>query len=154
MTHLIGRWGFKLLAHNATDTMPLHPNPDTLHAIYISRLAPGEDDRAFDAVYQIARAANPSLGVGGALLFDGQRFCQWLHGSSEAVSNLLADIALDRHHVNFRLLYLDAHDFTPAVNRWCSGVVPPLTLDEMDNKKMGSPQVLPMFMNALSAALF
>ena len=134
--------------------MPSHPNPDALHAIYISRLAPDEDDRAFDAVCQISRAANPSLGVGGALLFDGERFCQWLHGSAESVSALMATIALDRRHVNLKLLYLGAHDFTPAVSRWCSGVVPPLTLDELDNKKMDSTQVMPMFMNALSAALF
>ena len=135
-------------------SMPSHPNPDSLHVIYISHLAPDEDDRAFDAVCQIARAVNPSLGVGGALLFDGKRFCQWLHGSAESVSALLTAIALDRRHVNFKLLYLGGRDFTPAISSWCSGVLPPFTLDEMDNKKMGSAQVLPMFMNALSAVLF
>jgi hypothetical protein len=134
--------------------MPSHPNPDSLHVIYISRLAPDEDDRAFGAVCQTARAVNPSMGVGGALLFDGKRFCQWLYGSAEPVSALLTAIALDRRHENFKLLYMGGHDFTPAITSWFSGVVPPSVLDDMDNTKMGSAQVLPMFMNALSAALF
>lgn len=134
--------------------MPSHPNPDSLHVIYISQLAPDADYRAFGAVCETARAVNPSLGVGGALLFDGRRFCQWLYGSAGSVSALLTAIALDRRHVNFELLYLGGQDFTPAITSWCSGVVPPFALDKMDNKKMGSAEVLPMFMNALSAALF
>ena len=87
-------------------------------------------------------------------MFDGQRFCQWLHGSAEPVNALLNAIALDQRHVNFKLLYLGNHKFAPAVGRWCSGVVPPFALNELDNQKMEPAQVLPVFMSALSAALF
>lgn len=132
--------------------MPSHPNPDSLHVIYISRLAPDEDYRAFGAVSRTARTRNAALGVGGALLFDGERFCQWLHGSVEVVSGLLTTIALDRRHVDFKLLHLGGSDFTPAISSWYSGFVPPFALDAMDHKRIGSAEVLPMFINMLAQA--
>lgn len=132
--------------------MSSHPNPDLLHVIYISRLAPDEDYRAFGAVCRTARAMNPKLGVGGALLFDGERFCQWLHGSADAVSRLLTNIALDRRHVDFKLLHLGGSDFTPPNRSWCSGFVPPFALDVMDSENIGATGALPMFMNVLAEA--
>lgn len=132
--------------------MPSHPNPDPLHVIYISRLAPDEDYRAFGAVCRTARARNSALGIGGVLLFDGERFCQWLHGSGDVVSRLLTTIALDQRHVDFKLLHLGGSDVTPATSGWCSGFVPPFALDVMDSKRMGSAEVLPLFMNVLDQA--
>jgi len=95
----------------------------------------------------------PRWSAGGALLFDGERFCQWLHGSGEVVSRLLTTIALDRRHVDFKLLHLGVSDVTPAISGWCSGFVPPFALDVMDSKPMGSAEVPPMFMNVLAEAL-
>jgi hypothetical protein len=132
--------------------MPSRPNPDSLHVVYISRLAPDEDYRAFGAVSHTARTRNPALGVGGALVFDGERFCQWLHGSAEVVSRLLTTIALDRRHVDFKLLHLGGNDLTPAISGWCNGFVLPFALDVMDHKRIGSAEVLPMFMKVLAEA--
>jgi hypothetical protein len=132
--------------------MPSRPNLDTLHVIYISRLAPDEDHRAFAAVCRTSNARNPALGIGGVLLFDGEHFCQWLYGSADAVSRLLTTIALDQRHVDFKLLHLGGSDFTPAVSSWCSGFVAPFALDVMDSKRMGSAEVLPMFMAVLAKA--
>jgi len=130
--------------------MSSRSNPDPLHVIYISRLAPDEDYRAFATVCRVASARNPELGVGGMLLFDGERFCQWLHGAADAVSQMLASIVLDQRHVDFKLLHLGSSDFTPINSSWCSRVVPPCALDVMDSKSLGSTEVLHTFMNVLA----
>jgi hypothetical protein len=109
--------------------------PDPLHVIYINRLATDKDYRAF---------------------VDGERFCQWPHGSGEVVSRLLTAIALDRRHVDFKLLHLGVSDVTPAISGWCNGFVAPFALDVLDvldSKMMGSAEVLPVFMNVLAEAL-
>jgi hypothetical protein len=94
----------------------------------------------------------PRWRVEGALLFDGGRFCQWLHGSGEVASRLLTTIALDRRHVDFKLLHLGVSDVTPAISGWCSGFAPPFALDVLDSNGMGSDEVLPMFLNVLAEA--
>jgi len=132
--------------------MPSHTNLDHLHVIYISRLAPDEDYRAFTAVCRTARARNSALGIGGVLLFDGERFCQWLHGSAEAVSSLLTTIGLDRRHVDFKLLHLGGSDFIAPDRNWRSGFVPPFALDVLASESMGATEVLPMLMNLLDQA--
>jgi len=132
--------------------MPLHPNLDPLHVIYISRLAPDEDYRTFTAVCRTARARNSALDIGGVLLFDGERFCQWLHGSAEAVSSLLATIALDQRHVDFKLLHLGGSDLILPHRNWRSGFVAPFALDVLASKSKGATEVLPVFMTVLAQA--
>jgi hypothetical protein len=126
--------------------------PDPLHVIYINRLVPDKDYRAFGAVSRTARARNAALGVGGALLFDGERFCQWFHGSVEVVSGLLTTIAQDRRHVDFKLLHVGGSDLTPPISGWCNGFVAPFALDVLDSNGIGSDEVLPMFLNVLAEA--
>lgn len=127
-------------------------NPDSLHVVSISRLAPNEDYRAFAAVSRTARARNPELGIGGALLFDGEYFCHWMHGPADAVNRLVTTIALDRRHVDFNVLHYGGSDFTPSHHSWCSGFVPPFSLGVMKNVGIGNTDVLPMFMAVLAKA--
>jgi hypothetical protein len=133
--------------------------PDPLHVIYINRLATDKDYRAFGAVSRTARTHNPALECGRRAFVDGERFCQWPHGSGEVVSRLLTAIALDRRHVDFKLLHLGVSDVTPAISGWCNGFVAPFALDVLDvldvldSKMMGSAEVLPVFMNVLAEAL-
>jgi hypothetical protein len=132
--------------------MSSQPNPDPLHVVYISRLAPNEDYRAFGAVCRTARAMNPKWGVGGVLLFDGERFCQWLHGSADAIGRLLTNIALDQRHVDFKILHLGGSDCIPPNHSWCSGFVAPFALDVMDSESIGATGTLPVFMQVLAEA--
>lgn len=152
ITQLLSEVGPRLLAHNAQATMSSISNLDSLHVIYISRLAPDQDHRVFATVSRVARARNPDLDIGGVLLFDGESFCQWIHGPAAAVNQLVATIALDSRHVNFRLLHCGSSVFMPADRSWSSGFVPPFALDAMASECMGTDEVLSAFKNVLAAA--
>jgi len=125
---------------------------DSLHVISVSRLAPSEDYRAFAAVSRTSRARNPELGIGGALLFDGESFCHWLHGPADAVNRLVTTIALDRRHVDFTVLHYGGVEIAPPNRHWCSGFVPPYSLGPIKSLALGATEALPMFLAALATA--
>ena len=76
----------------------LPTSPESLHIVYTSQLAPGEDYTAYGRICRVARRRNAELAVSGVLLFDGQRFCQWLHGEPGATAALMLTIASDKRH--------------------------------------------------------
>lgn len=99
-------------------TLQLGGYKDTLHhsemeecvsenyrLIYTSHLAPDETASCVANIVRMGRQRNPSLGVGGLLIFDGGRFCQYIEGDAGSVSALAEQIRVDRRHVNFRVLY-------------------------------------------------
>lgn len=52
-----------------------------------------------DDIVEVSRLCNAALGITGALLFNDQRFVQFLEGPEEAVTALRAKIVRDpRHH--------------------------------------------------------
>ena len=125
---------------------------DHLHVIYMSRLAPGADYRAFAAVCRRARTYNPSLGVGGVLLFDGERFCQWLHGDPSVVQTLMATIAQDHRHTDLQLLHCAAKTDEDSDSRWCCGFVLPDALDILDSDGAGRHDAVGSFTQLLVTA--
>ena len=79
-------------------------NTEPLHVIYVSQLAPGQDCAVFSVISRSARARNLERGIAGVLLFDGERFLQWLHGAHDAVSQLMDAIVADARHTDVRVL--------------------------------------------------
>ena len=75
------------------------PPPQNLHIVYTSRLAPGADYTVYAEICRFSRLRNAATGVSGILLFDGQRFCQWLHGESLTTDALMRSIEQDTRHV-------------------------------------------------------
>lgn len=73
--------------------------------IYLSHLASDETASCVSNIVRMGRQRNPTLGVGGLLIFDGGRFCQYIEGDAGSVSALAEQIRVDRRHVNFRVLY-------------------------------------------------
>lgn len=65
---------------------------------YLSRLALGHDFSCFKAIVTASRQRNPAHGISGALLFDGERFCQLLEGPEKPVRALGTCIDADRRH--------------------------------------------------------
>jgi hypothetical protein len=99
------------------------------HLAYVSTLSPGFDYTVFSAVCRTSRERNAQRGVAGVLLFDGQRFCQWLYGERTAVERLMGQIALDRRHAGISLrleAMLPALQFEP---QWRAGFVGAEALD-------------------------
>ena len=56
------------------------------------------------ALVDHARAANETLGVTGALAFNGRNFCQVLEGPEDTVRNLIAKISSDARHSGFKII--------------------------------------------------
>lgn len=110
-----------------------------LHIVYLSTLAPHSDYTAFGAICRSARSNNVARGIAGVLLFDGQRFCQWLHGEPQALRRLMSTIALDPRHrdvdVRFEAL-LPAHD---GPRFWHAGFVEAWALDAVGSVAPGDP---------------
>ena len=103
-------------------------NTESLHVIYISQLAPGQNCAVFSAICRVARSRNPDLGIAGVLLFDGERFLQWLHGAPAEVSQLMDTIAADPRHTAVRVL-LNVQLPTEYERGWRAGFVDPEALD-------------------------
>jgi hypothetical protein len=104
-------------------------NTETRHIIYISQLAPERGCAVFSAICRSARSYNIERGIAGVLLFDGERFFQWLHGAHDEVSQLMDTITADPRHTQVRVL-LNAQWPTPEHERgWRAGFVDPEALD-------------------------
>ena len=69
--------------------------------LYTSSLAPTASAGDIAGIARVSRAHNADCGITGALIFDGQRFCQYLEGPGIAVLNLVRRIASDPRHVDF-----------------------------------------------------
>ncbi len=127
--------------------------PESLHIVYTSQLAPGEDYTAYGRICRVARQRNGSLAVSGVLLFDGQRFCQWLHGEPDATARLMLSIARDKRHaaVQVRLqAMLPSDAIAPG---WRAGFVDGDTLEQfMQQPATGTDQVLAALGRLLAAA--
>lgn len=125
---------------------------DDLHVVYVSRLAPSADYRAFAAVCRSARARNPAIGVGGVLLFDGERFCQWLHGDPAVVDALMATITSDQRHIDLQLLHHAIGAHGEGDGRWHCGFVLPDALDVLERAGAERQDAMALFMELLASA--
>lgn len=76
--------------------------PQSLHIVYTSQLAPDADYSVYAEICRVSRLRNAASGVSGVLLFDGQRFCQWLHGDPIVTGALMRSIELDTRHFNVK----------------------------------------------------
>ena len=104
-------------------------NTEPLHVVYVSQLAPGESCAAFSAICRWARPRNLERGISGVLLFDGERFLQWLHGGHDEVSRLMAAIAADPRHAAVRVLLQAPLPAAATDPRWRAGFVDAEALD-------------------------
>ena len=89
--------------------------------LYVSRLAPACTWEVVKEIVAAARRNNPVYGVSGALLFDGERFCQLIEGDEPAVRTLMDNIARDPRHTDVRLLFSGRSPSGPSTQRWVSG---------------------------------
>jgi hypothetical protein len=89
--------------------------------LYVSRLAPACTWEVVKEIVNAARRNNPAHGITGALLFDGERFCQLIEGDEPAVRALMDNIARDTRHTDVKLLFAGRSPGGPTTQRWVSG---------------------------------
>jgi len=100
-----------------------------LHVVYTSQLAADCDYAVFAPICRCARSRNAELGIAGVLLFDGQRFLQWLHGPVEAVSALMCAVSADPRHKDI-VVHLEATlPASPSQRCWRAGFIDAEALD-------------------------
>ncbi len=73
--------------------------------LYVSQLAHGANFGVVKDIVRASRAHNPARSITGALLFDGERFCQLLEGRHVEVAPLMRRIEGDARHVRVRTLH-------------------------------------------------
>ncbi len=92
-----------------------------LHAlVYQSRATRPLDAGELDALLLDARVANELAGVTGALLYDGQRFMQYLEGGRADVEQIYARIVRARQHHQLEVLEQGAAE-KRLFQRWHMG---------------------------------
>lgn len=82
---------------------PITHNALSLFA-YHSILADEYDASCVGAIIKTARAFNASHGITGVLLFDGERFCQYIEGETAALDALVECLRKDPRHQNITTL--------------------------------------------------
>ena len=80
--------------------------------LYSSLLSPGCPASCVADIVRHARENNARLGLTGLLVFDGQRFCQYLEGPGDALRQMLERIRADTRHIQFVL-----HQHGPSTER-------------------------------------
>jgi hypothetical protein len=79
--------------------------PDLYKFIYASRIAPGEPLTSVATIARVSRLNNQQLDITGLLVFDGERFIQYLEGPQAGVGELANTTSVDKRHTDFMVLH-------------------------------------------------
>ncbi|MBD9402372.1 BLUF domain-containing protein [Comamonas sp. CMM02] len=69
--------------------------------MYHSELAPTAELSCVADIVKTARDFNQLHAITGVLIFDGQRFAQYIEGEAQAIDFLIGQLARDPRHINF-----------------------------------------------------
>ncbi len=79
--------------------------PSLHRFLYVSELSPAMPSNVVGQILRHSRERNSVQQFSGALLFDGERFCQLLEGESAAVQALMTNIERDPRHGNLNVMF-------------------------------------------------
>lgn len=108
--------------------------------LYISRLAPTTPNSAVGLILRQARERNRAHGIGGALVFDGERFCQLLEGPPDSVDPLAASIERDPRHGSFHVLHNMTGTAPRLMPQMQTGYADPELLNRFDGHEPTDPE--------------
>ena len=121
--------------------------------LYVSQLAPHCDFAVMTEVVAVARQRNAFLGLSGALLFDGERFCQLLEGDEATVRSMMSRIERDPRHTAVRVLHAASATADTVMRGWASGYCDAHDLDALDGAAaIGDAPPLDQFIAVLKRA--
>jgi hypothetical protein len=89
--------------------------------LYVSQLAPTRKFSCVSEIIATSRVANSARGLTGALIFDGEYFCQLIEGDDAEVQDLMQRIADDPRHTNVTLLFASQTSHARLTRSWRSG---------------------------------
>lgn len=91
--------------------------------LYRSQIAPDADIACVADIVKTARSFNKTQGITGILVFDGQRFCQYVEGPQPALQQLIDNIAKDPRHVDFTPLHQSSSESVRRFSNWAMAYV-------------------------------
>jgi len=121
---------------------------------YVSQLQPDSDIGVVKDIVAVSRRTNPSRGITGALVFDGEYFGQMLEGHEADVVALMRRIEADPRHRRLTILFSGVTGAARQPRIWRSGYCEAEQLDvffDDDNARHG-PAALAGFMTLLEDA--
>ena len=74
------------------------------YIVYVSRLVDPQGPGAVAGIIRKARSNNAVRGITGALIYDGERFCQYIEGEPRTIERTFATIERDPRHDDVRVL--------------------------------------------------
>lgn len=101
--------------------------------LYISTTRASMDEAELNGILQSSRIANRAKGLSGMLLFDGQRFLQYLEGDEAVVRGLYAKIKSDPRHYAVVTLR-ESHGEKRQFADWDMAMLAGLTASEFDQQ--------------------
>ena len=88
--------------------------------LWTSRLSPLMEPGAVVQIWRSSGERSQRLGLTGAMLFDGERFCELLEGEASKILAVCRDIEFDTRHVGMRMLYAASNVVPRQRADWCS----------------------------------
>jgi hypothetical protein len=89
--------------------------------LWTSQLSPLLQPSAVTQIWRSSRQRNERMGLTGAMVFDGERFCELLEGDVDELSGVCRDIEFDTRHVGMRMLYAEPLTAPRRFAEWRSG---------------------------------
>ncbi|GAB4558854.1 MAG: hypothetical protein Tsb007_20100 [Rhizobacter sp.] len=97
--------------------------------LWVSRLAPQTHLSVVKDIWQTSRQRNATLGLTGAVVFDGERFCELLEGPVLDISSVYRDVEDDPRHTGLRVLHISSAASARHLTQWRSGYCDAALLD-------------------------
>ena len=101
--------------------------------LYVSDLAPGTRAGEVSRIVASSRRRNTADGLTGLLIFDGDRFCQYVEGPPAALEALRGRLDADARHVRMETLIDGAFAGPRRFSDWRLGYVHVVDTDDLDS---------------------
>ena len=98
-------------------------------ALWLNQLSPTTGFSAFKPLMNASRQRNARLGLTGAMLFDGERFCHWLEGSPHGMQTVRQELEDDPRQAGLHVLYASSVPGPRRLLGWSSGFCDATDLD-------------------------
>lgn len=108
--------------------------------LYISDLAPAMPSTTVGQILRQSRERNHRLALSGALLFDGERFCQLLEGDPDTAQALMSRIAQDTRHCNVQWLLDTLEEAPRLMTQWRCGYADHDAFDAIRMAALAGPE--------------
>ena len=99
--------------------------------LYISDLSPGTRATEVSRIVGPSRRRNAEDAITGLLIFDGDRFCQYVEGPPAAVTALNGRLRQDTRHVHIEVLLDGSFSGPRRFSDWRLGYVDMVDADEI-----------------------